>query len=115
MALAPSPSRAATVAAPASSRTSATTTRAPSSAKRSQHARPMPLPPPVTTATLPSSRPVNFSPCLLAELGRHVDHHRGHGGRFVADWLPVVLDAAHHHRVTGSEDDGIRSGDTQLY
>ena len=30
----------------------------PSSANRSQHARPMPLAPPVTTATLPSSRPM---------------------------------------------------------
>src|SRR5205807_4340986 len=42
---------------------SATTTSAPSSAKRTQHARPMPLAPPVTTATRPCKRsPMNSLP-----------------------------------------------------
>src|SRR5436309_16097058 len=44
---------------------SAITTRAPSSRKRSAVSRPMPLPPPVMTATLPSSRPAIASPPLL--------------------------------------------------
>ena len=51
IARAPAPSALA-VASAASWRTSFTTTRAPSSAKRSQMARPMPEPPPVTSATL---------------------------------------------------------------
>src|SRR5664280_2471695 len=41
--------------------TSATTTLAPSAAKRIAVTRPMPLPAPVITATLPSSRPIDFS------------------------------------------------------
>src|SRR5499426_3727484 len=43
------------VARAASRRMSLTTTSAPSSAKRSAMARPMPEPPPVTSATFPSS------------------------------------------------------------
>src|SRR5674476_1460716 len=41
--------------------TSATTTLAPSVAKRIAATRPMPLPAPVITATLPSSRPIDAS------------------------------------------------------
>src|SRR4051794_17793981 len=47
---------ASTVALPASSTKSATTTLAPSRANSSAATRPMPLPPPVTMVTLPSSR-----------------------------------------------------------
>src|SRR5580658_5100791 len=48
-----------------SSSTSKTATRAPSSAMRRQVARPMPDPPPVTTAHLPSSSPIaRFLPVL---------------------------------------------------
>jgi hypothetical protein len=47
---------ASTVALPASSTKSATTTRAPSRANSSAATRPMPLPPPVMIVTLPSSR-----------------------------------------------------------
>jgi hypothetical protein len=48
----------ATVSFPVSTFRSATTTpRAPSARNASTDARPIPLPPPVTTATLPASRP----------------------------------------------------------
>src|SRR3954452_7602704 len=55
-----------TVFLPCSSRMSATSTSAPSSARRRQHARPIPLPPPVTIATLPSR------PRIGGLLGRHL-------------------------------------------
>ena len=50
------PPTAAATAPPASSSRSTTATWAPSLAKRSHMARPMPLAPPVTTATRPTSR-----------------------------------------------------------
>src|SRR5712664_1925914 len=52
----------ATVSAPLASLRSATTTFAPSARKRITVARPMPLAPPVTIATLPASRVMSISP-----------------------------------------------------
>src|ERR1700722_8403135 len=52
--------------------TSATTTFIPSVPKRSANARPMPCPPPVTTATLPTTSFISTSPCLTCGLAsRH--------------------------------------------
>ena len=51
------PSARAAVSASGSSRRPQTTTRAPSAASSSALARPSPLPPPLTMATWPSSRP----------------------------------------------------------
>src|SRR5215472_5363353 len=45
---------------------SATTTRAPSSAKRIAHSRPMPIPAPVMIATLPARRPGISDPLEVA-------------------------------------------------
>ena len=49
----------AAVSSAVSPRRSATATRAPSSAKRSDVCRPIPDPPPVTSATFPSSLPIS--------------------------------------------------------
>src|SRR5829696_4971901 len=93
-----------TVSAPASSSRSPTTTSAPSSAKRSQQARPMPLPPPVTTATRPSNRLISapsFGRCrhehdaLLVWFAR--PRARSRGGPTLAD--PQVLEG--HRLVVG--------------
>src|SRR5436190_22354884 len=69
---------AATASLPARSSTSLTTTCAPSAANNSAAARPMPLPAPVISATLPSSLPVilAFQSCSCrAPVGtRSVDH-----------------------------------------
>src|ERR1700722_521141 len=65
-------------AAAESASMSKTATCAPSSAIRRHVARPMPDPPPVTTARLPSSRPIGrLLSCLFGPLepGRLVRHH----------------------------------------
>src|SRR3954451_10718419 len=60
----PFASIAATVWAPPSSLKSATTTRAPSAANSIDASRPMPFPPPVISATLPSRRPMQEPPTI---------------------------------------------------
>src|SRR5688500_4644499 len=67
---------------PAISSISATTTEAPSSAKRLTVARPIPLPPPVTIAILPASRPLTASP----------GHHRA-GDRDLLELVSARVDA----------------------
>src|SRR3954470_4096252 len=68
--------------------TSATTTFAPSSAKRSDVARPTPDPPPMTTIDLPSSCMLML-PCSFV-LGHERDRARGTGLHRVADRLDRV-------------------------
>src|SRR5690606_24927723 len=60
----PAASMSATVAAPLVALMSPTTTAAPARARVWATARPMPLPPPVTTATRPSSRNIDSSATL---------------------------------------------------
>src|ERR1700722_5283822 len=49
------------------------TTLAPSSASRSTHAAPIPLAPPVTSATLPATRPIAFIPAVALGVVLHFD------------------------------------------
>src|SRR5688572_11841496 len=74
---------------------SAITTRAPAAAKRSTVARPMPLPPPVTTATFPaSSSPIGGSSHPRSMPCREVPEHHGvRDARARAEVVP-----AHHRR-----------------
>src|SRR5262245_15975130 len=65
IAIAPLPAKCA-VSSPAARAMSATTTRAPSRAKRTDVARPMPAPAPVMNATLPSSRAM-LPPCVSGQ------------------------------------------------
>src|SRR4051794_6747413 len=70
---------------PDSSAMSAITTRAPSVTKPRQIAAPCPWAPPVTMATLPSSRPMSCSCQLDSQIARsaqrlRVDVHHGVGG-----------------------------------
>src|SRR5262245_45516605 len=64
----PAPRTARTASDPARSSTSVITTFAPSPAKSCAAARPIPLPAPVISATLPSSRPVTM-PAFRSRLG----------------------------------------------
>src|SRR5262245_20016258 len=77
IAIAPLPARWA-VSSPAAPAISATTTRAPSRAKRTAVARPMPAPAPVMKATLPSSRAM-LPPCVSGQENERQADHRGKG------------------------------------
>src|SRR6185312_9227586 len=83
----------ATVSARLASLTSPMATRAPSRRKVSALARPMPLPPPVTRATLPSSRPLTVRP-VAAHLRPHLAGRR----------LAVDLELGRAGREEGAED-----------
>src|SRR5918997_6576775 len=122
----PSSRRAATVASRTGASTSASITFMPSRAKRSPMARPMPLAPPVTTATLPArsaitvrSSPVRSSlvvvrsdrrQVVVALVGVRSDPLAGHAGDDLAplDAAPLGKGQAHQppHRQVG---DGVEA------
>src|SRR5262245_31258912 len=100
---------ASTTSANGSGRRPKTTTRAPSDAKSSAVARPMPLPPPVTMATLPSSPPAMIPP-FVRVAGAQASHRAARTlrsargaprGAEIHECLIVVVGAAQRKQRSG--------------
>src|SRR5262245_47914050 len=94
-----------TASLPASSATSHTTTRAPSDAKSSAAARPMPPPAPVMSATLPVSRSATSGHLLVVVPGAFHDLRLQRRGEAAPDAARLFADEVVHlvgHRLNSA-------------